>query len=58
MSGINNFKYVGIFAAGSGKLLIDSKNIIKGDTFSETQAKEILKNNYNLALPEPWKEVT
>ena len=49
MSGINNFKYVGIFAAGSVKLLIDSKNIIKGDTFSETQAKEILKNNYNLA---------
>ena len=49
MSGINNFKYVGVFAAGSGKLLVDSKNIIKGSIFSENQAQEILKSNYNLA---------
>ena len=55
---VNNFKYVGIFAAGSGKLLIDSKNIIKGSNFNEKQAQEILNNDYNIASPAPWKELS
>ena len=48
---ITNFKYVGVFK-GENRV-IDTKNIIKGSSFAEKQAKEVMTESKG----EPWKEV-
>ena len=49
-----NFKYVGVFNyKANNELVIDSKNIIKGESFNSGDAKDILKSGNN----EPWREV-
>ena len=51
---INNFKYVGVFnVKQNNELVIDTKNIIRGQSFAQKDAKEILADNNA-----PWKEVT